>query len=106
MIEIQTHLKTAGGRIYCRRCQGKSRRTKLQCGAPAESRSNWCRFHGSRATGPRTALGRQRIAIAKTFHGRETRAIRAHRSLVSAQLRLSAVLLGFGNQRDDYATTA
>ena len=37
--------------------------------------------------GPQSAEGRKRCAQAKTVHGRETRAIRALRSLISYQLR-------------------
>ena len=37
--------------------------------------------------GPRSAEGRKRCAEAKTVHGRETRAIRELRSLISYQLR-------------------
>lgn len=37
--------------------------------------------------GPQSAEGRQRCAQAKTVHGRETRAIRDIRSLISYQLR-------------------
>lgn len=76
-----SHLITAGHRIVCRRCIGVSRRTGKQCGAPAEKGRNWCRFHGGRSTGPRTAKGRQRCAEAKTIHGRETREARSERSL-------------------------
>ena len=45
-----------------------------------------CRTHGGASTGPRTEAGRQRCAEAKTVHGRETRAIRAERSLATARL--------------------
>ena len=37
--------------------------------------------------GPQSAEGRKRCAQAKTVHGRETRAIRQLRSLISFQLR-------------------
>jgi len=46
-----------------------------------------CRVHGGRSTGPKTTEGKQRCADAKTVHGRETRAIRAERSRVLAELR-------------------
>ena len=46
-----------------------------------------CRFHGGKSTGPKTAEGRARIAAAKTVHGRETRKIRAERSIKLAELR-------------------
>ena len=57
-----------------------SKRTKVQCGAPAEKGKRVCRFHGARSTGPRTEEGRQRIAQSKTQHGQETRQARAERS--------------------------
>ena len=65
MSEKQALLLTAGGQIQCRRCQGVSRRTGLQCGGPAEQHSDKCRFHGSRATGPTTLEGLERCAQAK-----------------------------------------
>ena len=65
MSEKEAWLLTAGGQIQCRRCQGNSRRTGVQCGAPAEQHSEKCRFHGIRATGPITLEGLQRCAEAK-----------------------------------------
>ena len=54
-----------------------------------------CRTHGGRSTGPKTAQGRQRLAHAKTVHGRETRLIRQARRVAIAKLaQLEA--LGFG----------
>lgn len=77
MAEKQAFLVTAGGQIQCRRCQGMSRRTGVQCGAPAEQHSEKCRFHGSRATGPVTLEGLERCALAKWKGLGETRAQRA-----------------------------
>ena len=77
---------TAGGRIRCPQCQAKSKRTKLQCRAPASKGKTKCRFHGGASTGPKTPEGRQRCAEAKTIHGRETREARSERSLASARL--------------------
>ena len=77
MPEKQTWLLTAGGKIQCRRCQGTSRRTGVQCGAPAEQHSEKCRFHGSRATGPITLEGLERCAQAKWKGLGDTRAQRA-----------------------------
>lgn len=54
-----------------------SRRTGLQCGAPAEQHSDQCRFHGSRATGPITLDGLQRCAQAKWQVKGDTRMQRA-----------------------------
>ena len=77
---------TAGGRITCRQCQAKSRRTQLQCQAPAIKGKNVCRTHGGRSTGPKTPEGRQRCAEAKTVHGKDTRAKRAQNAAASAKL--------------------
>ena len=56
----------AGGRIRCRRCNAKSKRTLLQCGAPALRTKTKCRTHGGKSTGPRTEAGRQ-LASGQTF---------------------------------------
>jgi hypothetical protein len=77
---------TLGGRITCQRCQARSKRTKLQCRAPALKGKRACRTHGGKSTGPRPEAGRQRCAEAKTTHSRETRSIRAERSLATARL--------------------
>jgi hypothetical protein len=77
MHEKEAWLLTAGGQIQCRRCQGMSRRTGVQCGAPAEQHSQKCRFHGSRATGPTTLKGLQRCAEAKWQGKGDTRMQRA-----------------------------
>ncbi len=83
---LQSNLETAGGKIICPRCQAHSKRTKLQCGAPAEKGKKVCRFHGARSTGAKTKEGRLRIAQSKTLHGNETRQTRAERSAKSAEL--------------------
>ena len=82
----QPTLETAGGKIHCPRCQATSKRTKLQCGGPAEKGKRVCRFHGARTTGSRTEEGRLRIALGKTQHGTETRRARAERSAKTAEL--------------------
>ena len=79
-------MSTAGGRIICKQCQAMSKRTRLQCKAPAVRGKNVCRTHGGLSTGPKTEQGRQRCAEAKTIHGEETRAKRAERSRKSAEL--------------------
>jgi hypothetical protein len=83
-------LVTCDGKISCIRCQGTSRRTKLQCGAPAlkTSRTNKCKFHGGASTGPKTAEGRQRISASLLVHGRETNKVRAERQLKTVELRV------------------
>ncbi|MFN5699089.1 MAG: HGGxSTG domain-containing protein [Betaproteobacteria bacterium] len=85
-IRVQT-LSTGGGRITCQRCLGVSRRTGVQCAAPAERGRNWCRFHGGKSLGPTSPEGRARCAAAKTVHGQETRAARAERSRDMATIR-------------------
>ena len=85
-LHLEQTLTTLGGRVVCTRCQAKSKRTKLQCAAPALKGKRVCKTHGGRSTGPRTEAGRQRCAEAKTIHGRETREARNERSLASARL--------------------
>ena len=85
-LHLEQTLTTLGGRVTCQRCQAKSKRTKLQCAAPALKGKRVCKTHGGRSTGPKTEAGRQRCAEAKTIHGRETREARTERSLASARL--------------------
>ena len=85
-IHLEQTLKTLGGRVTCQRCQANSKRTKLQCAAPALKGKRVCKTHGGRSTGPKTEAGRQRCAEAKTIHGRETRVARDERSLAMARL--------------------
>ena len=85
-LHLEQTLKTLGGRVTCQRCQAKSKRTKLQCAAPALKGKRVCKTHGGRSSGPRTEAGRQRCAEAKTIHGRETRVARDERSLAMARL--------------------
>jgi hypothetical protein len=86
MKNIISTLVTAGGKITCKRCYAKSKRTGNQCGAPAEQGKNVCRFHGARSTGAKTESGKARITAAHTIHGRETREQRAQRSAASARI--------------------
>jgi hypothetical protein len=86
MKKIIPTLVTAGSKITCKRCKAKSKRTGIQCGAPAERGKNVCRFHGARSTGAKTEAGKARIAAAHTVHGRETREQRAERSAASARI--------------------
>jgi len=87
-------LTTAGGRINCLRCNAMSKRTKLQCAGPAVKGKTKCRFHGGLSTGPKTELGRQICAAAKTVHGKDSRADRQVHRLTMQRLRLYAELLG------------
>lgn len=79
-------MSTAGGRIICKQCQATSKRSRLQCKAPAIKGKNVCRNHGGFSTGPRTPEGRERCASARFIHGEETTAIRKQRSQASARL--------------------
>ena len=94
-LHLEQTLQTLGGRVTCQRCQAKSKRTKLQCAAPALKGKRVCKTHGGRSTGPNTEAGRQRCAEAKTIHGRETREARTERSQASARL---AVLEAVGHK--------
>jgi hypothetical protein len=85
-LDRKKYMTLASGRIRCGRCQATSKRTKLQCGAPAVREKRVCRFHGGKSTGPKTDEGRKRCGIAKTVHGGETRAIRAARPAKMAEL--------------------
>lgn len=67
---------TCGGKIKARRCQAKSKRTKVQCGQASARGKRVCRFHGGKSTGPKTLEGRKRCATAKTIHGTDTRELR------------------------------
>ncbi len=73
-------ISTFGGRIICKQCQATSKRSRMQCKAPAMRGKSVCRTHGGLSTGPRTTKGRARCAQAKTVHGNETRAARAERT--------------------------
>ncbi len=91
---VQMTLSTAGGKIICRRCNAKSKRTRLQCGAPAMQGKTKCMTHGGLSTGPRTDEGKLRCAQAKTIHGNDTRADRQVHRLAMKRLRLYAQILG------------
>ena len=70
MKNVTSTLVTGGGKITCKRCSAKSKRSGEQCKKPAlkMSRTQKCEFHGGRSTGPKTADGkaRQRAAVIKT----------------------------------------
>lgn len=87
-------LITAGGKILCLRCNALSKRTKLQCGGPAVKGRSKCRFHGGLSTGPKTELGRQICAAAKTIHGDDSRLDREINRITMQRLRLYALILG------------
>lgn len=85
----------AGGRIHAFRCQALSKRTKLQCGAPALKGKSVCRFHSGKSTGPITIDGKQRCAKAKTIHGWETREKRGVRAEKFKEMKMLSLLRYF-----------
>ena len=91
---MELTLITAGGKIVCKRCNATSKRTKVQCGGPAVRGKTKCKFHGGLSTGPRTELGRQICAAAKTIHGDDSRLDREINRITIQRLRLYAELLG------------
>ncbi len=68
MKNIMSTLVTGGGKITCKRCTAKSKRSGEQCKKPALRGKAVCDFHGGRSTGPKTEAGkaRQRAAVLKT----------------------------------------
>ncbi len=72
----------AAGKIKCIQCTAKSKRTGRQCKAPALriSKTQKCRIHGGKSTGPKTEGGIKRIALANTISGNETKEARESRS--------------------------
>lgn len=94
-LHLEQHLLTLGGRVTCERCQAHSKRTGLQCKAPAISGKSKCRFHGGKSTGALTVGGRQRCAQVRTTHGQQTTSMRIERSLASARLAVLE-LVGYG----------
>ena len=79
-------LLLACGRIRCRRCSARSKRTKLRCGAPAMKGKRVCRTHGGKSTGPRTEQGKANSAKANLKHGKYTKQAQTEHSEASAQL--------------------
>ena len=71
---------TMGGRIRCRQCKARSKRTKQRCLLAAMRGKQCCAYHGGKSTGPRTEAGRERCAAAKRTHGNESRLARKKHS--------------------------
>jgi hypothetical protein len=93
-VSVELTLTTAGGKIVCRRCNAMSKRSRVQCGAPAMHGKTKCKTHGGLSTGPLTDEGKLRCAQAKTIHGKDTRADRQVNRLAMKRLRLYAQILG------------
>jgi hypothetical protein len=77
---FQTHISLFKGRTRAVRCQAMSKRSKKQCKKAALNEKRVCMFHGGKSTGPKTVVGKQRCAAAKTVHGWETRKKREYRA--------------------------
>ncbi len=82
--DFDSHMVTAGGNIFCRRCQARSSRTKQQCGRAALRGKRVCQFHGGRSTGPKTEAGKARLRTLNLKDGQFTKAM----ALASSELRL------------------
>ena len=82
----EQYLVLAGGRIRCHRCQAKSKRTGLQCRAPAMSGKVMCARHGGKSTGPKTEAGRRKIAAANLKHGLYTKGAIEKRQEIAARI--------------------
>ena len=96
-LHLEQYLQTLGGRVTCKRCQARSKRTGNQCRAPSVALKNVCRFHGGKSTGPTSEAGRQRCAQSRFVHGNETTSMRMERSIASAKLALlESVSFEFG----------
>lgn len=89
-MELASNLRTAGGRIICRRCTAKSKRSGEQCKKPAlkTSRTQKCPLHGGRSRGPVTEEGRARSAAANYKTGEYTQAAIDHLDRSRALLRV------------------
>jgi len=84
--DYQPFMKTAGGKITCKRCQAMSKRTRAQCASPAIKGKRVCRFHGGKSTGWKTLEGRNKAILSNTTYGHETRSMRKKRVLINKQL--------------------
>ncbi len=75
LVKFKCTLKTAGGKIICRRCTAKSKRSGEQCRKPAlkTSRTQKCQFHGGRSAGPKTEAGKARQKASVTKSGNYTK---------------------------------
>ena len=77
---FESRVSLIGGRISAPRCQALSKRSQMQCRKAALTGKRCCANHGGRSTGPKTAQGQKRCAVAKAVHGNETRAAREYRA--------------------------
>lgn len=71
---ILPQLLTAGGKITCRRCTARAKRSGKQCAKPAVRGTTKCAVHGGKSTGPRTPAGQAKSAVANLKHGEYSKA--------------------------------
>jgi hypothetical protein len=86
---MESFFQIAGGKIKCRRCTARSKRSGSQCGRPASkgSKTQKCHMHGGRGnSAPKTDEGRQRSAAAHTKSGQYTKIAKLDQSKSSARL--------------------
>ena len=83
----EKHITLFGRDTSAPRCQAQSKRSKQQCRKAAITGKKVCRMHGGASTCPRTELGRNRCAAAKTMHGWETRELRKKRAQKFREMR-------------------
>lgn len=74
------------------RCTACAKHSKQQCKNPSVTGFTVCRMHGARG-GPRTQEGIDRIAMANTLHGRDSRAKRLTRQEIRLRLK-TAIAVG------------
>lgn len=84
---IEKYISLFGRDSPVPRCQAQSKRSQEQCKKAAIRGKIVCRMHGGASTGPRTELGRNRCAAAKTMHGWETRELRRIRAQKLAEMK-------------------
>jgi hypothetical protein len=83
--------------LAAKRCQAFRKRSNEQCGQFAMSGKNVCRVHGGLSTGVKTPEGKERLRLANTTIGTESRAQRAHRQQKMRELdKLEQELLRLG----------
>ena len=78
---------TICGKHLALRCRGTSRHSGKRCKKAAMKGRNFCRNHGGRCCGPKTASGKMRSGF-QIQHGRQTVAKRAHRSQKHRELQV------------------
>ena len=90
---MDKQITTLGGRVICKRCIARSKRSGMQCRSPAISGKTCCRLHGGLSLGPKTLAGKRRCSMAKIIHGFETRQARLERSQEALKIRVLHRLL-------------